>query len=71
MSAEKITNNDNDDLINSSIPEVKEKISSGRVDINILIAKVRKKEQQDNKVNLVFFGLFVALVFVVGILLSL
>ena len=58
-------------MINETKTEIKKKILPGRVDINVLIAKVKKKNQDNNKVNLIFFGLFVALVFIVGILLSL
>ena len=48
-----------------------EKITSGRVDINDLLARARKEKDKENKVNLVFFGLFTILIIVVGILLSL
>jgi len=43
------------------------KISTGRVDINVLRAKVKKENQKENRKNLVFFSLFVALVVVFGI----
>ena len=47
-----------------------EKITSGRVDINDLLARVRKEKNQENKTNLVFFVLFAGLILVVGLLLS-
>ena len=51
-------------------PEVKEKIFNGRVDINDLLARVRKKKNKESKTNIVFFGLFASLMLVIGILLS-
>ena len=54
----------------STAPEVNEGKHSGRVDINHLLARVRKEQQKDNKTNLLFFGLFVALIVIAGILLS-
>ena len=44
--------------------------SSGRVDINDLLARVRKEKQEENKVNIVFFSLFASLILVVGLILS-
>jgi hypothetical protein len=60
MSAEKIID-----------PVVNEKILSGPVDINHLLARVRKQEKKEYKTNLVFFCLFSVLIVFVGILLSL
>jgi hypothetical protein len=51
-------------------PEDSEKTTSGRVDINNLIARVRLEKQKENKINLIFFGLIIALVVVVGTILS-
>ena len=47
-----------------------EKITSGRVDINDLLARVRKEKNQEHKISLVFFSLFAGLILVVGLLLS-
>ena len=47
-----------------------EKIVSSRVDINDLLARARKEKDKENRVNLVFFGLFIILILVVGLLLS-
>ena len=71
MNAEKILISKPDSTNTLTIPKVSEVKFSGRVDINTLLARARKKERQENKVNLVFFGLFAALILVVGILLSL
>jgi len=51
-------------------PEVAKDNFSGRVDINILIARVRSQEKKEYKTNLVFFSLFSAVVLVMGIILS-
>ena len=71
MNTEKIRNI-NDNTINTADTfEEHEKPFSGRVDINHLLARVRKEKGKENRVNLVFFFLFGALILVVGILLSL
>ena len=69
MSAEKINNSKN--IITAAVTqEDSEKTTSGRVDINNLIARVRLEKQKENKINLIFFGLIIALVVVVGTILS-
>ena len=51
--------------------EKSEKVSSsGRVDINILLNRARRVKEKENITNLVFGGLIVCLVFVVGTILS-
>jgi len=47
-----------------------EKIISGRVDINVLLERARKVQEKEIRTNLVFGGLIVSLIFVVGIILS-
>ena len=42
-----------------------------RVDINVLMAKVRNEKKKQNKENLVFFGLISSVVIIVGIIASL
>jgi hypothetical protein len=69
MSAEKIIFKDQN-YSTSVVVEAKEKIIPKRVDINDLLSRVRKEEKHQQKTNLVFFGLFSALVFVVIMLLS-
>ena len=44
--------------------------SSGRVDINILLNRARKVKEKEVRTNLVFIGLTLSLIFVVGIILS-
>ena len=48
----------------------KEKISK-RVDINVLMAKVRNEKKKQSKENLVFFGLISSVIIVTGIIASL
>ena len=48
----------------------KEVISSGRVDINILLNRARKEKEKENLTNLVFVGLTSCLIIVAGIILS-
>ena len=71
MSAEKITNLEEETLIDLKTPKVNEERISGNVDINDLLARIRKEEKRDYKINSIFFGMFIALVLIVGILLSL
>ena len=52
------------------IPKINEEKFTGVVDINCLLAKVRKEERKKNKINLFFFGMFLSLILIVGILLS-
>jgi t-SNARE complex subunit (syntaxin) len=69
MSAEKITHNDNniDALTNSVDNEIK---FSGRVDINHLLARARKVKERENKINLIFIGMIIIIVCIIGIILS-
>jgi len=71
MSAEKIINTRVDNLPSLAIPEKSEEVSSsGRVDINILLNRARKVKEKETLTNLVFVGLTLSLIFVVGLILS-
>ena len=71
MSAEKIVSTEVNDLPPLSTPKKSEEVSSsGRVDINILLNRARKEKEKEIRTNLVFAGLSLSLIFVVGILLS-
>ena len=70
MSTEKIIPSEKKDLTSLLTPKEDEKISSGRVDINDLLARVRKGREKENRINLIFFGLICTLILVVGIILS-
>ena len=71
MSAEKIISTEINDLPSLTTTEKNKEISSsGRVDINILLNRARKIKEKETKINLVFTGLMLSLIFIVGIFLS-
>ena len=70
MSAEKIISQDTNDLPPLTPKKSEEVSSSGRVDINILLNRARKVKEKENLTNLVFVGLTLSLIFVVGLILS-
>ena len=71
MSAEKIINTQVNNLHSLATPEKSEEVSSsGRVDINILLNRARKVKEKETLTNLVFVGLTLSLIFVVGLILS-
>ena len=71
MSAEKINSSEIIDLPPLTTPEKSEEVSSsGRVDINILLNRARKVKEKETLTNLVFAGLTLSLIFVVGLILS-
>ena len=71
MSAEKIISTEINDLPSLTTTEMNKEISSsGRVDINILLNRARKIKEKETKINLVFTGLILSLIFIVGIILS-
>ena len=71
MSAEKIINTQVDTLPSLTTPEKSEEVSSsGRVDINILLNRARKVKEKETLTNLVFLGLTLSLIFVIGLILS-
>ena len=71
MSAEKISSTEVNDLPPLATPEKSEEVSSsGRVDINILLNRARKVQEKETRTNLIFAGLIVSLIFIVGLILS-
>ena len=71
MSAEKKFSSEVSDLIPFVIPKKIEEISSSRrVNINTLLNRARKERKKETLTNLVFIGLTLSLIFVVGIILS-
>ena len=71
MSAEKIISQELNNLPPLATPKKSEEVSSsGRVDINILLNRARKVKEKENRINLVFLGLTLSLIFIVGIILS-
>ena len=69
MSTEKITYQEKniDALTNSVENDIK---FSGRVDINHLLARARKVKERENKINLIFIGMIIIIVCIIGIILS-
>ena len=47
-----------------------EEVISGRVDINVLLNRAKKVKDKETRTNLVFLGLILSLIFVVGLILS-
>ena len=71
MSTEKINSVGIKDFPSLATTEKNEEVSSsGRVDINILLNRARKVKEKEVRTNLVFIGLTLSLIFVVGIILS-
>ena len=71
MSAEKISSTEVNDLPPLATPKKSEEVSSsGRVDINILLNRARKVKEKETLTNLVFVGLTLSLIFIVGLILS-
>ena len=71
MSAEKISSTEVNNLPPLATPEKNEEVlSSGRVDINILLNRARKVKEKETLTNLVFVGLTLSLIFIVGVILS-
>lgn len=71
MSGEKINSTKVNELPPLGTPEKSEEVSSsGRVDINILLNRARKIKEKETLTNLVFVGLALSLIFIVGIILS-
>ena len=71
MSSEKVISTEVNDLPPLETPNNREEVSSsGRVDINILLNRARKEKEKETRTNLVFAGLMVCLIFVVGLILS-
>jgi hypothetical protein len=70
MSTEKLANSEQQNFSSYVTPEAEKIKMPARVDINNLLARVREEKKKENKINLVFFGLFASIIFVVGIILS-
>ena len=71
MSGEKINSTKVNELPPLGTPGKSEEVStSGRVDINNLLNRARKVKEKETLTNLVFVGLALSLIFIVGIILS-
>jgi len=71
VSTEKIISQEISDLPPLKTPNNSEEVSSsGRVDINILLNRARKVKEKETRTSLVFIGLTLSLIFIVGLILS-
>ena len=71
MSSEKVISTEVNGLPHPKTPNNSEEVSSsGRVDINILLNRARKVKEKETLTNLVFIGLTLSLIFIVGLILS-
>ena len=71
MSSEKVSSTELNNLPPLETPNNSEEVSSsGRVDINILLNRARKIKEKEARTNLVFAGLIVSLMLIVGLILS-
>jgi len=71
MSSEKIISTKINNLTSLPTPKKSEEIlSSGRVDINILLNRARKVKDKERLTSLIFLGLMLTLILIVGIILS-
>jgi len=70
MSAEKTINTQVNNLPPLVTTKKSEEEISGRVDINVLLNRARKVKEKENITNMIFAGLTVCLIFIVGIILS-
>ena len=70
MSAEKNLDIEINNLPPLKTFQKKEQVISGRVDINILLDRARKVKDKENFTKLIFTGLTLCLIFIVGMILS-
>ncbi len=70
MSAEKNLDTGINNLPHLQISQKKEKVISGRVDINVLLDRARKVQEKESFTKLIFTGLTLCLIFIVGMILS-
>ena len=71
MSSEKVISKEVGDLPPLITPNNNEEVSSsGIVDINILLNRARKEKEKESRANLVYAGLIVSLMLIVGLILS-
>ena len=71
MSSEKVISTEINNLPPLETPNNNEEVSSsGRVDINILLNRARKVKEKETLTNLVFLGLIISLMIIVGLILS-
>jgi len=70
MSAEKNLDIEINNLPPLKTFQKKEQVISGRVDINVLLDRARKVKDKESFTKLIFTGLTLCLIFIVGMILS-
>ena len=70
MSAEKNLDARIKNLPHLETSQKSKEVILGRVDINVLLNRAKKTQDKENFTNLVFLGLILSLVLVVGMILS-
>ena len=71
MSGEQITNNSVEtQTLESELHSLKDSPRKERVDINVLLNKVRSAEKKEKMESKIFFGLVAAVIVVTGIIVS-
>ncbi len=70
MSAEKNLDARIKNLPHLETSQKSKEVILGRVDINVLLNRAKKVQEKETRINLVFGGLIVSLIFVVGLILS-
>ena len=70
MSAEKILDVEANKFPPLEISQKSDKVISGRVDINVLLDRARKVKDKESFTKLIFTGLTLCLIFIVGMILS-
>ena len=70
MRSQKVLNANEPAFASVVTPNVNKKELPSRVDINILMSKVREEEKKNKFENMVFIGLILSFISIVGVLLS-
>ncbi len=71
MSGERITNNSIEtQTLEGELHSLKNSSGKKRVDINVLLNKVRSEQKKEKMESTIFFGLVAAIILVTGIIVS-
>ena len=70
MSGEQITNSVETQTLESELHSLKDSPRKQKVDINVLLNKVRLAKKKEKMESTIFFGLVVAIIVVAGVIVS-
>ena len=71
MSGEQITNNSVETQnLNGELHSLKNSSKNQRVDINVLLSKVRLAQKKEKMESTIFFGLIAAVIVITGLIIS-